>query len=194
MKKTNMIILSAAALFALSGCGDAPESSSEAKTYSKTPSEVYAQSCIKCHGENGEGNVKKKAPALNDRQAEELELDLYDVKNGGLNQSSGTEHDVMEHNMQKLLAKGYDYDPKAMAVFLEKSFHKLPSKTVAPKDSVAKEEAAAQANPEAVKGEAAAEAKVEETESKDAFVAKEATADFKSESEADKAKEIPVSH
>ena len=189
-----MIILSAAALFALSGCGDAPESSSEAKTYSKTPAEVYAQSCIKCHGENGEGNVKKKAPALNDRQAEELELDLYDVKNGGLNQSSGTEHDVMEHNMQKLLAKGYDYDPKAMAQYLEKSFHKLPSKTAVPEDSVVKEEAAAQANPEAVKGEAAAKAEVEETESKDAFVAKEGTEAFKKEAEADKAKEIPASH
>ncbi len=132
MKKTNMIILSAVALFALSGCSDAPESSSEAKIYSKTSAEVYEQSCKKCHGDNGEGNVKKKSPALNDRQAEELELDLYDVKNGGLNQSSGTEHDVMEHNMQKLLAKGYDYDPKSMSIFLEKSFYKLPSKTVAP--------------------------------------------------------------
>ncbi len=125
MRKKNMIILSAVALFALSGCGDAPESSSEAKVYSKTPTEVYQQSCKKCHGDNGEGNVKKKSPALNDRQAEELELDLYDVKNGGLNQSSGTEHDVMEHNMQKLLAKGYDYDPKAMAIYLEKSFYKM---------------------------------------------------------------------
>jgi|LGVD01.1.fsa_nt_gb cytochrome c553 len=132
MKKTNMIIVSAAALFALSGCGDAPESSSEAKTYSKTPAEVYEQSCKKCHGDNGEGNVKKKGPAMNDRQAEELELDLFDVKNGGLNQSSGTDHDVMEHNMQKLLAKGYDYDPKAMAIFLEKSFYKMPPKTAAP--------------------------------------------------------------
>jgi len=32
----------------------------------------------------------------------------------------------MEHNMKKLLAKGYDYDPKAMSQFLEKSFYKKP--------------------------------------------------------------------
>jgi cytochrome c553 len=132
MKKTSIVLLSAVALFALSGCGDAPKSSSEAKTYSKTPAEVYAQSCIKCHGKNAEGNVKKKGPALNDRQAGELELDLYDVKNGGTNQSSGTEHDIMEHNMQKLLAKGYDYDPKAMAEYLEKSFYKHEGKPAAP--------------------------------------------------------------
>ncbi len=132
MKKTSIILLSAVALFALSGCGDAPKSSSEAKTYSKTSAEVYEQSCKKCHGDNAEGNVKKKGPALNDRQAGELELDLYDVKNGGTNQSSGTDHDIMEHNMQKLLAKGYDYDPKDMAEFLEKSFYKMPSKTAAP--------------------------------------------------------------
>jgi len=124
MKKTNMIILSAAALFALSGCGDAPTSSSEAKTYSKSPKEVWEGSCHKCHGENAEGKTEKKTPPMNDRQAGELELDLFDVKNEGINQSSGTEHDKMAHNMKKLLEKGWDYDPKAMAVFIEKSFYK----------------------------------------------------------------------
>jgi len=128
MKKTTVVLLSIATLFGLNGCGNDTPSSSAAKTYNKTPAEVYAQSCVKCHGENAEGNVKKKAPALNDRQAGELELDLYDVKNDGTNQSSGTEHDIMEHNMQKLLDKGYDYDPKAMAEFIEKSFYKLPPK------------------------------------------------------------------
>jgi len=121
MKKIKLAILTASALFLLAGCGS-KESAGEAKVYKKTPAEVYEQSCKKCHGANGEGNTKKKAPALNDRQAEELELDLFDVKNGGLGQSSGTEHDVMEHNMQKLIDKGYDYDPSAMAKFLEKSF------------------------------------------------------------------------
>jgi cytochrome c553 len=127
MKKTNMMLISAVTALFLTGCLDGgTPNAGEKKTYSKTVSEVYAQSCVKCHGEHGEGVKKKKGPALNDRQAQELELDLYDVKNGGLNQSSGTEHDVMEHNMKKLIEKGYDYDIKEMAEFLEKSFYKKP--------------------------------------------------------------------
>jgi cytochrome c553 len=132
MKKTTIVLLAVATLFGLSGCGNDTPSSSAAKTYSKTPAEVYAQSCIKCHGKNAEGVVKKKGPALNDRQAGELELDLYDVKNGGTNQSSGTDHDIMEHNMQKLLDKGYDYDPKAMAEYIEKNFYKKENSKEAP--------------------------------------------------------------
>lgn len=123
MKKTSFIVLSTVAIFGLSGCGNAPESSPEEKTYSKTPAEVYTESCVKCHGQNAEGNPEKKGPALNDRQAGELELDLYDVKNAGTNQSSGTEHDIMAHNMKKLAEKGFDYDPKAMAEYIEKSFY-----------------------------------------------------------------------
>ena len=123
MKKINLALISASAMLLFVGCGG-EGSAGDKITYSKSAKEVYETSCKKCHGDNGEGNVKKKAPALNDRQAGELELDLYDVKNGGLNQSSATEYDVMEHNMQKLIAKGYDYDPKAMAQFLEKSFYK----------------------------------------------------------------------
>lgn len=127
MKKTNMILIAAAAALVLTGCLDGgTPNAGEKITYSKTSAEVYDQSCVKCHGKSGEGVKEKKGPALNDRQAEEMELDLYDVKNGGLNMSSGTEHDVMEHNMKKLIAKGYDYDVKDMAKFLEKSFYKKP--------------------------------------------------------------------
>jgi cytochrome c553 len=143
MKKTTIVLLASVTLFGLSGCGNDTPSSSAAKTYSKTAAEVYAQSCIKCHGKNAEGITKKKAPALNDRQAGELELDLYDVKNGGTNQSSGTEHDIMEHNMQKLLDKGYDYDPKAMAEYIEKNFYKKEDSKEAP----AAEAPAAEATP-----------------------------------------------
>lgn len=125
MKKTISIILAAVtALFVFSGCDSKP-AQSVAKTYKYTSAEVYDKSCKKCHGANGEGNTKKKGPALNDRQPGEMELDLYDVKNGGTsNQSSGTEHDIMEHNMQKLIEKGYDYDIKDMAEYLYKSFYK----------------------------------------------------------------------
>ena len=128
MKKTTIALLSIATLFGLSGCGTDTPSSSVAKTYAKTAAEVYTQSCYKCHGDKAEGLTEKKTPPMNDRQAGELELDLYDVKNDGINQSSGTEHDKMAHNMQKLLQKGYDYDPKAMAEYIEKNFYKMAPK------------------------------------------------------------------
>jgi cytochrome c553 len=127
MKKTNVMLMTAATALVLTGCLDGGTAGAGEKiTYSKTSAEVYTQSCVKCHGKNGEGVKEKKAPALNDRQAGELELDLYDVKNGGTNQSSGTEHDVMEHNMKKLFDKGYNYDPKDMAQYIEKNFYKRP--------------------------------------------------------------------
>lgn len=127
MKKTNMMILAIATLFGLNGCGNAPESSSEAKTYSKTPKQVWEGSCHKCHGEKAQGLTEKKTPPMNDRQAGELELDLYDVKNEGISMSSGTEHDKMAHNMKKLTEKGFDYDPGAMAEFIEKNFYVRPA-------------------------------------------------------------------
>lgn len=126
MKITNVMLMTVAAAFTFSGCLDGGSSAGEKITYSKSAQEVYETSCKKCHGDNAEGIAKKKAPALNDRQAGELELDLYEVKNGGTNQSSGTDHDIMEHNMKKLIEKGFDYDPKAMAEYIEKNFYKKP--------------------------------------------------------------------
>jgi len=126
MKKIK-ILATAFALFALVGCGESGNSGGGEKvTYAKSAGEVYKQSCHKCHGEKGEGLKEKKTPALNDRQWGELELDLYDVKNEGINQSSGTDHDKMAHNMKKLLEKGFDYDPKEMAQFIEKNFYIKP--------------------------------------------------------------------
>jgi cytochrome c553 len=124
MKKTNLMLLTAVAAFTLSGCGQSGnEGGGEKITYKLTPKQVWEQSCHKCHGEKAEGLTKKKTPAMNDRQAGELELDLFDVKNEGINMSSGTDHDKMAHNMQKLLDKGYNYDPTAMAKFIEKNFY-----------------------------------------------------------------------
>jgi len=85
-------------------------------------SEIYTKMCTKCHGINAEGNPMKKGPALNDQTAHELEMSLYDLKNGGMNQSSGTDHDVMEHNMKKIIEKGMDYDTKEMAKYIEDRF------------------------------------------------------------------------
>lgn len=118
------MLITAATLFTLSGCNESGNAGGGEKiTYDKTAQEVYEQSCYKCHGDKAQGLTDKKTPPMNDRQAGELELDLYDVKNDGTNQSSGTEHDKMAHNMQKLLEKGYNYDPKEMAEFIEKSFY-----------------------------------------------------------------------
>ncbi len=71
---------------------------------------------------------------------------------------------------------------------------KAPATPAAPamEDSVAKEEAAVLADPEATTGEPAAKAQVEETVSKDAFEAKEAAKSFKTEDVADEAKEAPA--
>jgi len=116
IKQITAIALATSAFFLLTGCGE--DKKVETKTYKYTTVQVYEKTCIKCHGVHGEGNPAKHTPALNDRTAGEMAQDLFDVKNGGTNQSSGTEHDVMEHNMQKLVEKGYDYDVDSMAEFL----------------------------------------------------------------------------
>lgn len=86
-------------------------------------SEIYTKMCSKCHGMNAEGNPKKKGPALNDQSAHELEISLFDLKSEGMNQSSGSEHEVMEHNMQKIIEKGMDYEPKGMGEYIFISFN-----------------------------------------------------------------------
>ncbi|NPA59098.1 MAG: c-type cytochrome [Epsilonproteobacteria bacterium] len=118
IKQITTIALASVAFIALTGCGgDTPVETK--KTYKYTTVQVYEKSCIKCHGANGEGNPAKKTPALNDRTPGEMAEDLYDVKNGGTDgMSSGTDHEIMEHNMQKLIDKGYDYDIDSMAEFL----------------------------------------------------------------------------
>ena len=50
-------------------------------------------------------------------------MDLFDIKNGGLGQSTASEHQVMEHNMKKLKEKGYEYDIKAMSNYIYNSFN-----------------------------------------------------------------------
>lgn len=85
--------------------------------------EIYTNMCSKCHGEKAQGNPKKKAPALNDQTAHELEISLFDLKAGGLNQSSGSNHDIMAHNMKKIIKKGMNYNPKSMALFIFNSFN-----------------------------------------------------------------------
>jgi cytochrome c553 len=124
MKSIATTVLSLSALFLFSGCLDGGEAKKEVKSYQYTTAEVYTQMCAKCHGKQGEGVAEKKGPALNDQELYELKLGIEDVKSGGLNQSSGTEHDIMEHNMKKIIEKGMDYDTDAMAEYIYNNFHK----------------------------------------------------------------------
>ena len=121
MKKVTVTIFTLATLMFLTGCGDKPKS--DIVTYKYSPAEVYKATCAHCHGDKGEGMPEKKGPAIDKKTIQELEMDLFDIKNGGLGQSTATEHDVMEHNMKKLKEKGYEYDIKAMSNYIYNSFN-----------------------------------------------------------------------
>lgn len=122
MKKISLMFPFIVAMIVLSGCGDKPKA--DVVKYTYTPAEVYKETCLHCHGPKGEGVVEKKAPAINKQTVQELEMSLFDIKNGGLGgQSTATEHEVMEHNMKKLSEKGYNYDPKAMANYIFNTFN-----------------------------------------------------------------------
>jgi cytochrome c553 len=121
---TRNLLLGTAAVLMVAGCSSAPQKPKEAKNYKYSPEQVYTASCAKCHGKNGEGVVEKKGPAVNDKSIAELKADMFDLKSGGLGgQSSGTQHEVMEHNMKKLIEKGYDYDIDAMANYIYNAFN-----------------------------------------------------------------------
>ena len=122
MKKITLTLFTLTTMFVLSGCGDKPKS--DIVTYKYTPAEVYKATCAHCHGDKGEGMPEKKGPAIDKKTIPELEMDLFDIKNGGLGQSTASEHDVMEHNMKKLKEKGYEYDVKAMANYIYNSFNR----------------------------------------------------------------------
>jgi cytochrome c553 len=130
MKKTVMIILGISALLLMAGCSsDTTKKAQEVKTYKYSVEYVYTHMCVKCHGKHGEGvkelnkQGKPKGPAINDQELHELKLSITDIKNGGLNQSSGTDHDVMEHNYQAIKKKGMDYDTDKMAEYIYNNFY-----------------------------------------------------------------------
>lgn len=129
MMKTTMTILSLAAVLAMTGCSDSSQKSEQAVTYKYSTDHVYTHMCVKCHGEQGEGvkeldvNGKPKGPAVNTQELYELKLAITDIKSGGLNQSSGTDHEIMEHNMKVIREKGMDYDTDAMAEYIYNNFN-----------------------------------------------------------------------
>lgn len=124
MNKAAGIFFGTLMMIALSGCGDDDSAKHEVKNYKYTTAEVYDKMCAKCHGEQGEGVKKEKGPALNDQEVYELKTGITDIKMGGIGgHSSGTEHEIMEHNMQKIIEKGMDYDTDAMAQYIYDSFN-----------------------------------------------------------------------
>lgn len=92
-----------------------------AKTYSMA--EIYKAACALCHGNNAEGNPEKKGPALNDYSESELVYELFALSADG-SQSSGSEHEIMEHNLKKIQEKGMSYHPDDMARYIYTSFNK----------------------------------------------------------------------
>lgn len=121
MKKSTLAFSMIVVIGLFSGCNSKPKE--EVKAYKYTTDVVYKETCLHCHGAKGEGVAEKKSPAINKLTVQELEMALFDIKNGGLGQSTASEHEVMEHNMKKLSEKGYDYDIKAMANYIYNSFH-----------------------------------------------------------------------
>jgi cytochrome c553 len=83
-------------------------------TYANALADAYKTSCASCHGEKAQGDESKKAPALAQRQAGELELAIYNANN-----KFG---EVKEHIQKEV------FDAKAMAAYLEKEFFTLPQK------------------------------------------------------------------
>lgn len=91
-----------------------------AKTYSM--SEIYNGACALCHGKNAEGNPEKKGPGLNNLSESELAYELFSLDVDGF-QSSGNEHEIMEHNQEKIKEKGMSYHPDDMARYIYISFN-----------------------------------------------------------------------
>lgn len=122
MKKSLITILGISFAILTTGC----ETKEEKKvvTYKYTTAEVYTNMCAKCHGDQAQGNPKKKGPALNDQTVQDLKLGIEDFKNGGNGvNSSGSEHEVMEHNYKSIIKKGMDYDTDAMAQYIYDNFN-----------------------------------------------------------------------
>jgi cytochrome c553 len=147
MKKLNLILLSAGAMLALSGCGEIG-AEGQPITYAKAPADVYKTSCASCHGDKAQGDESKKAPALAQRQAGELELALYNANN-----KFG---EVKEHIRKDV------FDAKAMAAYLEKEFFTLPPKE-APVAETPTEEPATETPTETPATETPTEANATET-------------------------------
>ena len=130
MKTIATTILGLSALFLITGCSGGGEQKKQVvKTYKYSTAQVYTEMCVKCHGKQGEGvkelnkQGKPKGPAINDLDVHELTMAIIDIKGGMDSQSSGSDHEIMEHNYKAIVKKGMDYDTDTMANYIYNNFY-----------------------------------------------------------------------
>lgn len=81
----------------------------EKKSY--TLDEIYNTMCIECHSDDGSGNTDKLTPSMRGMELTETETALKDVE-----QEEG--HVIMQHNREKIIQMGMEYDAKEMAKYM----------------------------------------------------------------------------
>jgi cytochrome c553 len=89
-------------------------SSSSAQVY--TMGEIYDKMCIRCHSDDGSGNPDKLTPSMRDLSLQEIKDSLKEVEN-----EEG--HIIMEHNREKILEEGMEYDAEKMSEYLYNRMH-----------------------------------------------------------------------
>lgn len=82
---------------------------------------IYQKTCAHCHGQKGEGVAEKKAPPLNTMRLNELSFELFNLT--ATTQSSGSDHEIMEHNQRRIEEKGLRYHPDDMARYIYTTFN-----------------------------------------------------------------------
>jgi|GEM_PF-1352815 len=85
--------------------------------------DIYQKTCAHCHGIKGEGVGDKKAPPLNTLPQNTLSYELFNLT--AVTQSSGSDHEIMEHNQRKIEEKGMRYHPDDMARYIYTTFNPL---------------------------------------------------------------------
>ena len=66
--------------------------------------------------------LKKKGPSLDDMSKHELVYELFQLTTGS-SQSSGADHQIMEHNQRAIEKKGMTYHPDDMALYIYSNYN-----------------------------------------------------------------------
>ena len=92
---------------------------SGAKEYSQ--SEIYQQTCAKCHGKYAQGYRRQNAIALNNIPSAQLDVAIYQL-DFDASHSSGTTCEKVGYKLTTLLKKDMKLDSKKMAKYIVKNF------------------------------------------------------------------------